>query len=438
MCLDKIYFRFFGCFATVVVFVLLFIVQVSALFAQSLTVDSYVEQVLDYSSALKSSQNMIAKSQYEYEELRRNFYPRLDAAITAAYAFKDSYIIEGLDIKRLSTTAELNLSQNIYSGSLIRSSVEAAGFQSDIARYGEILTTEKVSVAARSLYWNAVAAEKYREVAYDYLEIIEKTYNLIDIKYRDGLLSKNDLLLMLSRKKEAQFSLTKAEKNYSRALTDLNILRGTKANELVEFVDSVEVAEGVIIPALVEPSIVMQQRNEYNISLLGVRQSESLLKINRAQYLPKIAIGVSGNYGTAILNVDNTLSVDGATFLKITAPIFGWGMKRQRKFADLAAINMAQNSLAEQQDNIRKDIYDSYSSLSESYEQLQLTKESLMIASESLELSNFSYDEGVISTVELLSAQLSWISAYNSKIGANLGYRISLIIYNQAVCRGDL
>jgi outer membrane protein TolC len=54
---------------------------------------------------------------------------------------------------------------------------------------------------------------------------------------------------------------------------------------------------------------------------------------------------------------------------------------------------------------------------------------SLDIATENLSLSTFSYAEGQIAILDVLSAQLSWIQLFTNAISARMAYRTALATY---------
>ncbi|MEG1934447.1 MAG: TolC family protein [Rikenellaceae bacterium] len=401
-------------------------------FAQKVNVREYVRQVYDYSLDIKSSKENVDASHYLALEAEKNFLPRLDAVVNGNYTFRDYSLGGMVTMQHYGVNAGVNLSQNIYNGSMVKHSVGAARTQTDIARYSQLLTVENVVLAASNIYWRAVAAEAYRNVAKRYLTIIKSNYDLLNIRFKDGIAAKTDLLMMQTRLKQAEYNLTQSEKAVEQALININIFRGVDVKTEVAFADSI-IVENAAIPALKNVNDVVQNRNEFNIANLSVNQSIAQMKINRAKFLPALSVGVGGTYGTRMINIDGEFVVDGSAFLKFTAPIFGWGQKRNRRLSDQAKINSAQYNLTQTCDDITKEVNSSYVSLLESYEQLDVTSSSLDIAQQSLELNIFSYDEGMISVVELLSAQLSWLSAYNNKIQANLTYRVTLLAYQKAL-----
>lgn len=398
---------------------------------QTIEYREYIKEVCDYNNAIKSSKNSTTAALYSLEVVKRNRYPRLDASLNGTYALREYALLPSYVLERSAGALGVTLSQNIYSGGGVKSSVALSQNSVDMSQYNYLLTRENVIVAASNTYWMVVAAKAYVEVAQKYLDIIESNYELLQIKFNDGLIAKNDLLMMLTRKKQAEYGLSQAVKSYERLISDFNILRGEVANKPL-LLSAQIVVESVETPLFIDPASCIENRYEYKISKSTLSQSELNARANRAKFLPQISVGVSGSYGTKALNFDNSLIVDGAIFLKLSAPLFAWGQRRQQRLSDLARIRSSENSVASQVDEISSQIYESFIALSESFEQLELTATSLEIAEESLELAILSFDEGMISVLELLTSQLSWLSAYNNKISANMSYRISLINYQRA------
>ena len=62
-----------------------------------------------------------------------------------------------------------------------------------------------------------------------------------------------------------------------------------------------------------------------------------------------------------------------------------------------------------------------------------ISEAALRIAEENLDLNTFSYNEGKLPILDVLSAQLSWIQSYSSLIQTWYQQKASLAQYNKAV-----
>lgn len=403
----------------------------SAAFGQSLGVREYIEQACNYSREIKSSMEDIEYAQWYVKLTRSALRPSLSLSADSYYSMRDNST-PTMTVDRYSTALTATLSQNIYYSKYYSNLAKSAEVSSEAATLSQDYTTDGVISSATSIYWSAVAASEYVEAAKEYLRIIQQTYEIIEMKYNDGIMAKNDLLMMETRLKQAQYSMTQADKNLKTAMITANIFIGCDATQPLELNEDI-IVSGAELPTLGSVETIITHLDKYKISLLDVEQSEISLDINSATYLPKLSIGAVGSYGTDATGTSSKYTTDGYFYLKLTAPLFSWRSKQKKLMMDRALVQKANYSLETTSNSLESTIYDSYLSLSESYELLEVTALGLEVAKESLELSIYSNQEGLISVVELLSAQLSWITAYNNKINANLSYRIALVEYLDAI-----
>ena len=62
-----------------------------------------------------------------------------------------------------------------------------------------------------------------------------------------------------------------------------------------------------------------------------------------------------------------------------------------------------------------------------------MAEEACKIAEENLDLNTFSYTEGKLPIIDVLSAQVTWIQSYSSLIQTWLQQKVSLADYNKAI-----
>ena len=84
-------------------------------------------------------------------------------------------------------------------------------------------------------------------------------------------------------------------------------------------------------------------------------------------------------------------------------------------------------------DQISQEVANSWTSLTENTKQIDVAEEACKIAEENLDLNTFSYKEGKLPILDVLSAQLSWIQSYSSLIQTWYQQKASLAQYNKAV-----
>ena len=84
-------------------------------------------------------------------------------------------------------------------------------------------------------------------------------------------------------------------------------------------------------------------------------------------------------------------------------------------------------------DKIAQEVANAWTSLTEYTKQITVAEEACKIAEENLDLNTFSYNEGKLPILDVLSAQLSWIQSYSSLIQTWYQQKASLAQYNKAI-----
>ena len=71
--------------------------------------------------------------------------------------------------------------------------------------------------------------------------------------------------------------------------------------------------------------------------------------------------------------------------------------------------------------------------LNENWKQVEIANSTLEIAWENLKLNTFSYNEGKLPIIDVLSAQVSWLQAYTNVVSVNYQYKVALAEYAKAL-----
>ena len=69
--------------------------------------------------------------------------------------------------------------------------------------------------------------------------------------------------------------------------------------------------------------------------------------------------------------------------------------------------------------------------------QIATARSNLDVARENLSLNTFSYNEGVLTILDVISAQLSWLQAYTNAVTAHFNEKVAISAYKKAIGRYD-
>lgn len=391
-------------------------------------------KVLAYSKdIMKSNEQKIAMEQavkYAYT----NNLPRIDLSGSFQYRI-NKYDLDFGDMA-LKMPAEnyslgLNLSQVIYNGGAVKNNLKAARIQDSIAASSVDLTTQNIAYAAEVNYWNAVAQRALYLAMGQYQDIVKSLVEILHIRYNDGMIAKTDYLQALSRLKEAELTKSDAYKSYIISLQNLNVMMGLDPMTPIVLKDSIAFK----LPDLdyIQTDIALNNRPDYKISQLQVDYQQRQLRIIQSQFNPQLSIGLQETWGTQALNFNGSTMFNTMAYASLKIPVFAWGARYKRSNSQKAMIKSAQLDREQVYDNITKEIANSWTNYQENTKQIGIAKESTVISQESMELNTFSYQEGKLTILDVLTSQLTWIQSKTKYISTLLMQKTSRAEYLKAI-----
>ena len=408
--------------------------------AQQETADSvqlsyrnFEQKVLDYSQELKQSREKQVAMKKAMQTAKASFFPTIDLAANYRYRINDYEMPMGevaLPIKHDSYDVGVTVAQPIYAGGNVVHNYRSQKIQSEIANLGTTLTEENMVFAAERSYWSASAQKEMYEVMCRYTNIVGELVEVLEERYAEGLISKTDLIQMQVRLKDAEVQRSTTFENYMLSVQAMNILMGKNPTDHLNITDSISTDLGM--PALANIDAVLNVRPDYAISKLGVDQQRTQVKLSSAKYNPTVSVGYQGVWGTQMININGDTKFNSTLFLSFKLPLLRSGARFKSHGAQKALLHAKQFELQSKQDQISKELASSWTSVTESKNRIELAKENCDLADENLEMNTFSYTEGKLSVLDVLSAQLTWIQAYTNLVQSYYKEKMAQAQYKKA------
>lgn len=213
----------------------------------------YRQAVTEYSWELKVAASKSDAASQTMGQARTGYLPRLslDGSFTATVHHYDG-------VERWNFSVLPQLVQTVYGGGAVRAAYKQAELGYDIALCDEEFTQLDVRYAAEYTYWNLSAMELYAASMRQYVNIIRSLKEVVDRRFAEGYIAKGDVLMIDARLSEAQYGLVSAEQNYTVALHNFNILRGTDPDLAVELAQGIR--DSLPQPVRVLPDEVLGRR----------------------------------------------------------------------------------------------------------------------------------------------------------------------------------
>lgn len=399
--------------------------------AQSLTLQQYRQKVLDYNQEIRQSEEAVKVALYTLKSIKTGFFPRIDMTGSYSYQIENVQFMPGIDLKHDNYSVEAGVVQNVYAGSSLRKQYEAARVQEAIARLEEEYTVDNIVYAADVNYWTVAANRDLYRISLRFVGIVQELFDIVNKRFMEGAISKTDVLMVQARLKEAELQLNTSETNYRTAVQALNVMMGNEAGLPVELADSIR--QPLAVPALYDLRYVLENRPDYRIAQQGIELARLQTRLVKANYLPNLAVGIKEKWGTTLINIDGDKRFSTIAFANVNIPVFYWGERRHNVRISETEEETRELERSKLLDQIRLDLSNAWVNLTEALKRINIVDSSLEIARHNLILNTFSYNEGKLPVIDVLSAQVTWLQTFTNVVSANYQYKVALAEYEKTI-----
>ena len=399
--------------------------------AQTLSVEQYRQKVLEYNQDIQKSQQAVNGALYSLKGIRTGFFPNLDITGNYSYQLEKVEFLPGTDLKHDNYGVEAGLVQNVYSGSAVRKQYDVAKLQHAIAQLSVEHTVDNMIYAADVSYWSVAANRNLYELSEQFVQIVRELYEIVNKRFEEGAISKTDVLMVQNRLKEAELQLNTNSTNYKTALQSLNIMMGVEPDAAVVLTDSIQ--KVLWVPKQEGLNKALERRADYQSAIMGIEMAKLQTDMARSKYLPQLAVGIKEKYGTTLLNVDGKAQWATTAYAQINIPVFHWGEMRQNVRLSRTQEWTKELERSQLKDQVSKELNNAWVNVIEISKKLEIVYSSLDIAKDNLTLNTFSYNEGKLPIIDVLSAQVSWLQAYTNVVSVNYQYKVALAEYAKAL-----
>ena len=399
--------------------------------AQTLSVEQYRQKVLEYNQDIQKSQQAVNGALYSLKGIKTGFFPKLDITGNYSYQLEKVEFLPGTDLKHDNYGVEAGLVQNVYSGSAVRKQYDVAKLQHAIAQLSVEHTVDNMIYAADVSYWSVAANRNLYELSEQFVQIVRELYEIVNKRFEEGAISKTDVLMVQNRLKEAELQLNTNSTNYKTALQSLNIMMGVEPDAAVVLTDSIQ--KVLWVPKQEGLNKALERRADYQSAIMGIEMAKLQTDMARSKYLPQLAVGIKEKYGTTLLNVDGKAQWATTAYAQINIPVFHWGEMRQNVRLSRTQEWTKELERSQLKDQVSKELNNAWVNVIEISKKLEIVYSSLDIAKDNLTLNTFSYNEGKLQIIDVLSAQVSWLQAYTNVVSVNYQYKVALAEYAKAL-----
>jgi outer membrane protein TolC len=302
--------RFFG--------VILFLLICAASFAQTQTLDHYLELAENNSPLLKDLKNQISSAKLDSMRLRAGLKPQVTGTSDARFA----PVINGFGYSSAITnvptlSALVGVNQQIIGRSYRTSQLAAIALQQDSLINASQLSIQDLKKAVISQYITAFGDLKQLQFSQEIVQLLQKEDQVFKKLTQSNVYRQSDYLAFLVTLKQQQIQLLQSRFQYKTDFATLNYLAGVTDTSAVELSDP-NIQRAVLPYA--ENSIFFQK---FKLDSLRLANSNSLIDYS---YKPKANIFADAGYNTDFTQPAKSF---GSSFgFSFSVPIYDGGQRK--------------------------------------------------------------------------------------------------------------
>ena len=330
----------------------------------------------------------------------------------------------------------VTLTQPIFMGGKIKA-------LNDIASYAEKLAVSQRNTAEKEIiyqtdeaYWQVVSLVHKKKLAESYTALLDTLNRHVQEMIAEGVATQSDGLTVAVRLNAAQITLSKVDNGLALSRMALAQICGLPVNEVFTLEDeTLERVEPQELPLAYDMEEVFKNRNEVLSLDYAAKIYEKKKNLALSDMLPKLAL--VGTYSFTNPSVFNGFKneFDGmfSVGVMLNIPILHWGQNYNKIRAAKSEAVVAKLQLADTKEKIELQVNQAAFKASEAYRTYRMAVKNLEKADENLRNAQVGFEEGVLTTTNVLEAQTAWLEAQSEKIDAEIDTRLCEVYLAKAL-----
>jgi len=302
-----------------------------------------------------------------------------------------------------------------------------------IAEQGELLVKDQMVNTVASVinnYYNVVRQKQQLRAIQELMAVSEERVKLAEKKLQVGTGAKPELLQAKVDYNTQRTQVFQQEAAIRQLKEQLNGLVGSGLPPNYDVGDSIEINLGITQEDLLEnvenSNFTLQAaRRNFNIAGLALRE-------RRGELLPTLSFTSSYNYSrqdnTKLINPFNTIYslTNGYNYgFAINIPILNFFTTRRNVYLAKVTLDRQQVLYDQLKMNVNVGVRNAYTNYDYAKQILTVEEETIALAKENVFIALESFKRGVVTYIELRTAQQSLADAYNSLIAARYNAKLA-------------
>ena len=417
------------------------------------TLDECIAKALEHNQTIKIKEANRSASEADVKLSKRAALPNFD--LEGAYTYQShpmEMVIQGYELPTTSGTASgvyspggvtplsynhtynagVTASVPLYLGGTLTHSRAIAEAAQKIAESEVALSESEVIYSIESQYWTLVALTEQSVVLSKSIEFLEVVVADMTNLCEAGIITKNEVLKSEVELNNARLAKITVDNNITLCKMALNQSIGVGVGNLFNL-DNQTIEIAISEQSVDAHHYDVQNREELKMLWSTIEIGERELKLTKATYHPQIAGFASYGAQNPNYQMENIVGAYFVGGVTLSIPIFHWGEKGLKKQKAQMKINAAKLQAEQTEELLSLEIQQAIFRLKEALVKLEFTEGALVQSDENLRLESDRLKEQLLTTTDLLNAQMQWQKSEADFIAAKVGVKICEAFYRKAI-----
>jgi outer membrane protein len=306
---------------------------------------------------------------------------------------------------------------------------EGARIGVDVASLTSERVRQNLALNVAQAYFRILEAQKIKEVVLESIQTVDRQLKIAQDFLSQGLVAKNDVLVVEVRLAQRNQELIAAENNRQLAMATLNRLMDDPVTRELQIEDILEVA-----PWRGDFNMVFYLAIQNRPDLAALRQQirivEEQYRTSRASLMPKVSGYMNYTYVDSRNLTDKDTPVGG---VMVHWSAFDGGLT----YAQMARLSKEINEAIDNQSESEKDVIlsvkQAYLNLNEAIERIPVAKKAVELAEENLRITRDQYAQGLLTSADVLQEEERLALARSSYYQQLYSYHQSFAILTNVI-----
>lgn len=393
---------------------------------------------------IRNMGNLVNESFQEFAQNMGEKYPGVESLISTlgnevAAPLNDAgeAMVEALrtDTRNVYAGA-ITVTQPLYMGGKIRAYNKISNYAEKIAQEQYLLGSQELLLNTDQTYWQVIALTAKKKLAESYLNLLQRFDSDLQKMIAEGVATKADGLSVQVKVNEAEMTLTKLEDGLALSKMLLCQICGLNIHEPILLIDENLEDVSTIIPST-QFDIKTAYANRPELRSLSLLENiaNQKVRIVRSDFLPSIAL--MGNYIVTNPNLFNSFQNNFRGMwnigVAIQIPIWNWGegIYKVKEAKSQALITKYQQQ--DIKEKVELEVNQSAFKINEALKTLVKAEKNLEKAEENLHTARLSFNEGFMTSNQVLEAQTAWLAANSERIDAQIDIKLSELYFQKSL-----